>query len=64
MRHACLPPSLGVRSPNRVGRVTEHISEIIAFIQGILDRELAYIAEDGSVYFDNVRNGNGFILYS
>jgi cysteinyl-tRNA synthetase len=33
-------------------RVTDHIEDIISFIQGLLERGHAYIAKSGSVYFD------------
>jgi len=33
-------------------RVTEHINEIIEFIQGLIDRGYAYITPSGSVYFE------------
>lgn len=33
-------------------RVTDHIGEIIKFIQGLIDKGLAYVAPSGSVYFD------------
>ncbi|WP_232216767.1 cysteine--tRNA ligase [Desulfurococcus amylolyticus] len=33
-------------------RVSEHINEIIGFIQGLIDKGYAYIASSGSVYFN------------
>ncbi len=33
-------------------RVTSHISDIIEFIQGLIDKGYAYVAESGSVYFE------------
>ncbi|MGC9072119.1 MAG: cysteine--tRNA ligase, partial [Acidilobus sp.] len=33
-------------------RVTEHISEIIKFIEGLIEKGYAYAAASGSVYFD------------
>jgi cysteinyl-tRNA synthetase len=33
-------------------KVTEHIQEIIQFIQGLIDKGHAYVAPSGSVYFD------------
>ncbi len=33
-------------------KVTEHISDIITFIQGLIDKGYAYVAESGSVYFE------------
>ena len=33
-------------------KVTEHINEIIQFIQGLIDKGHAYVAPSGSVYFD------------
>ncbi|XP_063849931.1 probable cysteine--tRNA ligase, mitochondrial [Scylla paramamosain] len=43
---------LRVWRPSLAPRVTEHVPHIIAFTQGILDRGLAYVAVDGSVYFN------------
>ena len=51
--------SLGVLPPHMITRVSEHVeSSIIPYIQKIIDREKAYVAEDG-VYFSvpSVRYG-------
>lgn len=41
---------LGVAPPNVLTRVTEYMDEIVAYIQAIIDKGLAY-ASNGSVYF-------------
>lgn len=46
---------LNVRRPDIILRVTERIPDIIIFIQRLLEQKSAYIADDGSVYFDNKR---------
>ena len=43
--------SLGIRVHIHP-RVTEHIKEIIEFIQGLIEKGHAYVAPSGSVYFD------------
>jgi cysteinyl-tRNA synthetase len=43
--------SLGCRSPHAMPRATEHIEDIITLIQRLQERDLAYQAPDGSVYF-------------
>ena len=43
--------SLGCRAPHHTPRATEHIGEIIAIIEKLLARGIAYQAADGSVYF-------------
>jgi cysteinyl-tRNA synthetase len=42
---------LGCRRPHAMPRATEHIADIIALIQRLQERGLAYQAPDGSVYF-------------
>ncbi len=42
---------LGCREPQQKPRATEHISEIIALIEKLVVRGVAYVAPDGSVYF-------------
>lgn len=44
--------SLNVEKPQIISRVSEHINCIEHFIQKIIDSEMAYVAQDGSVYFD------------
>lgn len=39
-------------------RVTEHISDIIKFIQVLIDKGYAYVARSGSVYFDVDKYGD------
>ncbi|MCD6429174.1 cysteine--tRNA ligase [bacterium] len=43
--------ALGIKKASVYPRVTEHIPEIIRFIQGLIKRGFAY-EKDGSVYFD------------
>jgi len=42
---------LGCRRPHAMPRATEHIEDIIALIERLQERRLAYQAPDGSVYF-------------
>eukprot|EP00002_Diphylleia_rotans_P028641 TRINITY_DN5786_c0_g1_i3.p1 TRINITY_DN5786_c0_g1~~TRINITY_DN5786_c0_g1_i3.p1 ORF type:complete len:492 (+),score=64.86 TRINITY_DN5786_c0_g1_i3:50-1525(+) len=46
--------ALGVLPPDVITRVSEYIPEIIAFIQGLFEKEFAYESE-GSVYFDTTK---------
>jgi len=50
--------TLGCRPPHHTPRATEHIPEIIALIEKLIRRGIAYRAADGSVYFgiDKYRN--------
>ena len=43
--------TLGCREPHQKPRATEHIPEIIALIEKLVARGVAYKAADGSVYF-------------
>ncbi len=43
--------SLGIRIDHHP-RVTDHIREIIEFVQGLIEKGYAYVAESGSVYFE------------
>ena len=43
--------ALGCHSPHQTPRATEHIPEIIALIEKLVARGVAYKAHDGSVYF-------------
>ncbi len=42
---------LRIRPPHEQPRATEYIGPMIELIQGLLDKEVAYTGEDGSVYF-------------
>ena len=42
---------IGVQNPDIVCRVSDYISEIIAFISRLIEKQFAYVA-NGSVYFD------------
>ncbi|WP_186314636.1 cysteine--tRNA ligase [Corynebacterium glyciniphilum] len=46
---------LGVTPPSVEPRATGHIPEMIAYIQRIIDADLAYATEDGSVYCRTAR---------
>ncbi|VUC33807.1 unnamed protein product [Clonostachys rosea] len=44
--------ALNVLDPDVLTRATEYIPQMIAFVQRIVDKGLAYPTDDGSVYFD------------
>ncbi|MBI4539550.1 MAG: cysteine--tRNA ligase [Gemmatimonadetes bacterium] len=44
--------ALGIEPADAYPRATQHIAPMVAFVQRLLERGLAYVAEDGSVYFD------------
>lgn len=43
---------LGVRPPTVMTRVSEYIPEIIQYVEKIVEQGFAYVASEGSVYFD------------
>ena len=43
--------TLNCEKPTRIPRATEHIAGIIALIDKLVERGIAYCADDGSVYF-------------
>jgi cysteinyl-tRNA synthetase len=51
--------TLGCRAPHHKPRATEHIPQILALIEKLVARGIAYLAPDGSVYFsiDKYRGG-------
>ena len=54
--------ALHVRRPNAVLRVTEHIDDIIAYIQNIISTGRAYVTPDG-VYFDVSSCGEAYLYF-
>jgi cysteinyl-tRNA synthetase len=46
---------LGVGSVNLWAAATDYIPEIVAQIQGLIDKGYAYVAADGSVYYDTTK---------
>ncbi|MBI1999385.1 MAG: cysteine--tRNA ligase [Parcubacteria group bacterium] len=44
--------ALLIKRPGTMPRATEHINEMVALIERLLERGLAYRGEDGSIYFD------------
>src|SRR5262249_10506806 len=54
--------TLNCRPPHHTPHATEYIGEIIALIEKLIARGLAYKAPDGSVYFsiEKYRNGHNY----
>lgn len=44
--------AMGIRPADHYPRATHFVPEMVAWVERLIDRELAYVAEDGSVYFD------------
>lgn len=51
---------LGVKSPTSCSRVTEHIPEIIEYVEKIVENGYGYKIADGSVYFDTEKLGKAY----
>jgi cysteinyl-tRNA synthetase len=47
--------ALGLLTPDAEPKATEHVEEIIALIQRLVEKQLAYVAENGDVYFEVAR---------
>lgn len=43
--------ALGIRIPDGTPKVTEHIPQIVKFIEGLVANGSAYVADDGEVFF-------------
>ena len=44
--------AVGIRTPDVLPKATEHIAEMIALTEELIERGHAYVVETGSVYFD------------
>ncbi|EQD78405.1 cysteinyl-tRNA synthetase, partial [mine drainage metagenome] len=56
--YRALAERLGIRSVNYYAYSTDHLPDIVAQVQQLLDRGFAYVAADGSVYFSVARFPN------
>jgi cysteinyl-tRNA synthetase len=43
--------SLGIRPMDAYPKATEYVEEMVAFVKRLIERKVAYVADDGSVYF-------------
>lgn len=43
---------IGVKYPNIFAKVTDHIPDIISFIEKLIEKGFAYITDDGDVYYE------------
>src|SRR5580692_1252353 len=43
--------SLGIEQPEQIARATEHIEEMVALIERLAAKDIAYRTEEGSWYF-------------
>jgi cysteinyl-tRNA synthetase len=43
--------TLHIEAPERTPNATDHIPEMVALIQKLIDKKAAYVSDDGSVYF-------------
>ena len=44
--------AVGIRPPDVTPKATEHIPEMIAITETLVEKEHAYVVDSGSVYFD------------
>ncbi len=51
--------ALGILPPDQEPRATEHLAEIVAMIERLIERGHAYVAENGDVYYD-VKSFDGY----
>jgi cysteinyl-tRNA synthetase len=52
--------SLNIEKPSIVLRVTDHLPQIIGYIEKLVDSKHAYVAAGGSVYFDTKAHDRRF----
>lgn len=43
---------LNIEMPNKIPKATEHIKEMVEIIERLLEKKIAYKAEDGSIYYN------------
>ena len=43
--------TLGIEAPEKVVRATDHIADMVRLIEGLVEKGIAYRADDGSYYF-------------
>lgn len=46
---------LGIKRPHGITRVSEHINNITEMVSSLMDKKFAYLASDGSIYFDTTK---------
>lgn len=46
---------LNITPPTKIVKATDHIKDMIKIIQDLIDKKIAYVGDDGSVYFSIVK---------